>query len=101
MGALYDTHHGLTNAVFMPYVLRFNRPVIESKCSAIARYLDLANPSFEALLGRILELRSELNIPHRLSELILDGGYSTLDLSRFGCQRVVDDRPDPERGFRA
>lgn len=34
-----------------------------------------------------------------LSELILDGGYSTLDLSRFGCQRVVDDKPDPERGF--
>jgi FAD-dependent oxidoreductase domain-containing protein 1 len=34
-----------------------------------------------------------------LSELILDRTFTTLDLSRFGCQRVVDNKPDPERGF--
>ena len=34
-----------------------------------------------------------------LSELILDGGFSTLDLGRFECQRVIDNKPDPERGF--
>ena len=36
-----------------------------------------------------------------LSELILDGRFSNIDLARFGCRRVVDNRPDPERGFRA
>ena len=41
VGALYDTHHGLTNAVFMPYVLAFNRPAIEVKIERLAAYLGL------------------------------------------------------------
>jgi glycine/D-amino acid oxidase-like deaminating enzyme len=36
-----------------------------------------------------------------LSELILDRKFTTLDLGRFGCRRVVDNKPDPERGFTA
>ncbi|MBI2586659.1 MAG: iron-containing alcohol dehydrogenase, partial [Rhodospirillales bacterium] len=44
VGALYDTHHGLTNAVFMPYVLVFNRPAIEERMTRLARYLNLKKP---------------------------------------------------------
>ena len=36
VGALYDTHHGLTNAVFMPYVLDFNREAIWDKVDRLA-----------------------------------------------------------------
>jgi alcohol dehydrogenase class IV len=71
VGALYDTHHGLTNAVFMPYVLRFNQAAIEDRIARLAAYLGLAG-SFEAFLAWVLALRSELGIPHTLAALGVD-----------------------------
>ncbi|HET6925316.1 MAG TPA: iron-containing alcohol dehydrogenase [Hyphomicrobiaceae bacterium] len=71
VGALYDTHHGLTNAVFMPYVLAFNRPVIEDRIARLAGYLGLA-PTFHAFLSWILELRAKIGIPHTLAALNVD-----------------------------
>ena len=71
VGALYDTHHGLTNAVFMPYVLVFNRPAIEHKIARAAAYLGLA-PTFDAFLAWVLALRSEIGIPHTLAGLGVD-----------------------------
>jgi alcohol dehydrogenase class IV len=68
-GAVLNTHHGLTNAVVMPYVLVFNRPAIEQKLMALARYLDLAEASFGAVLDWVLELRDAIGIPHTLAEL--------------------------------
>jgi alcohol dehydrogenase class IV len=73
VGALYDTHHGLTNAVFMPYVLVFNRAAIEDKIVRLAAYLAL-EPSFEAFLAWVLALRAELGIPHSLAGLKVDDG---------------------------
>lgn len=72
VGALYDTHHGLTNAVFMPYVLRFNQAVIEKPCERIARYLGLPDPSFEAFYQWIVDLCQALEIPDSLSKIIDD-----------------------------
>ena len=72
VGAIYNTHHGLTNAVFMPYVLIRNKEKIESKMINLSRYLELPNPSFKNFLNWILELRKTLNIPHTLKELIND-----------------------------
>lgn len=69
VGAVYDTHHGLTNAVFMPYVLAFNRPAIEDRMTRLARYLGLAEHSFEGVMDWVLELRRELDIPHTAAEL--------------------------------
>ncbi len=69
IGATYNTHHGLTNAVFMPYVLVFNRPAIEDKMTHLARYLGLPNPSFDATLQWILDLRTTLNVPHTLRDM--------------------------------
>ena len=71
VGALYDTHHGLTNAVFMPYVLAFNRPAIEDRIARLAAYLGFA-PTFDAFLTWVLELRDEIGIPHTLAGLEVD-----------------------------
>ncbi len=69
VGALYDAHHGLTNAVFMPYVLAFNRPAIAEKAARIARYLGLARADLTGLIDWVLELRQTIGIPHTLGGL--------------------------------
>ena len=72
VGAFYNTHHGLTNAVFMPYVLLRNQVAIEDKITNLAKYIDLSNPSFNSFMQWILDLRQALVIPHTLKELIND-----------------------------
>jgi alcohol dehydrogenase class IV len=69
VGAIYDAHHGLTNAVFMPYVLAFNRGAIAEKAERIGRYLDLAKPGLDGLIDWVLELRKTIGIPHTLAGL--------------------------------
>jgi len=69
VGALYDSHHGLTNAIFLPYVLAFNRDAIEDRLKRLAAYLDLPSASFESLLEWLLDLRQSTGIPHRLTEI--------------------------------
>ena len=68
VGALYDTHHGLTNAVFMPYVLVFNRKAIDEKIKRLAAYIGL-KPSFRAFLDWVLTLRESIGVPHTLAGL--------------------------------
>jgi alcohol dehydrogenase class IV len=70
--SLRGTHHGLTNAVVMPYVLAFNRPAIDGKLAALARYLDLPGQSGDAVLDWVLSLRRDLGIPHTLKEIGVD-----------------------------
>ena len=72
VGALYNTHHGLTNAVFMPYVLKKNREVIEDKIVALSRYINLDDQTFDGFMNWVLDLRKKLSIPHTLKELIKD-----------------------------
>lgn len=72
VGAIYNTHHGLTNAVFMPYVLKRNKKVIEEKIISLSRYLNLEDQTFEGFMNWILYLRKELLIPHTLKDLIQD-----------------------------
>ncbi|WP_252178731.1 iron-containing alcohol dehydrogenase [Endozoicomonas sp. 4G] len=72
LGALYDAHHGLLNAVLMPYVLKVNRAVIGHKLSALSRFLDLPAPGFDAFFSWVIELRQQLKIPHTLAEIGID-----------------------------
>jgi alcohol dehydrogenase len=72
IGALFDTHHGLTNAVVMPYVLAFNRPIIEERIGRLAGYLGLP-ANFAAFLDWILTLRTEIAIANTLAEIGVDG----------------------------
>ncbi len=69
VGARFDTHHGLTNAVVMPYVLQFNRPALEVKLTRLAAWLGLPDPSDRAVLDWVLALRRQIGIPHTLREL--------------------------------
>jgi alcohol dehydrogenase class IV len=71
VGALHDTHHGMTNAVFMPYVLVFNRPAVEEKIARLASYLGLS-ASFDAFLHFVLDLRDATGVPHTLQGLGVD-----------------------------
>ena len=85
-GAVLDTHHGLTNAVVMPYVLAFNRSAIDDRMTALARYLDLAAPGFDAVLDWVLDLRRTLNIPETLSGLGVTAGH----VDQLAKMAVVD-----------
>eukprot|EP00656_Telonema_subtile_P018906 TRINITY_DN20269_c0_g1_i1.p1 TRINITY_DN20269_c0_g1~~TRINITY_DN20269_c0_g1_i1.p1 ORF type:complete len:279 (+),score=87.54 TRINITY_DN20269_c0_g1_i1:73-909(+) len=69
LGAVHDTHHGLTNAVVMPYVLEFNRAAIEDISADLARYLDLKDHSWTGLYEWVLQLREDVGIPHTLGDL--------------------------------
>ena len=72
VGAIYNTHHGLTNAVFMPYVLIKNKDAIENRIESLARYINLPDPNFDGFIKWILDLRNKLAVPHTLKELIKD-----------------------------
>ena len=69
VNAQFNVHHGLSNAIFMPYVLTFNRTEISEKIVSVCDYLGLEK-SFDKFLQWILDLRKEFNIPHTLSEIV-------------------------------
>jgi alcohol dehydrogenase class IV len=71
VGALYHTHHGTTNAVFMPYVLVFNRPAIEAKIERLAGYLGIPG-GFDGFLAAVLDLRKKTGVPNDLKGLGVD-----------------------------
>jgi alcohol dehydrogenase class IV len=73
LGALYDAHHGLLNAVLIPYVLVANEAALEPSMTVLSRYLGLPNPSFRAVLDWTLGLRRQIGIPEDLSQLGIDG----------------------------
>ena len=75
VGALFNTHHGLTNAVFMPYVLQFNRGAIEARMARLAAYLQLGDGSFDGFIRWIIDLRATLGIPHSLRALGVSGEH--------------------------
>ena len=70
VNALNNIHHGLSNAIFMPYVLTFNKDVIEKKIIKICEYLEFQNKTFDGFLNWTLNLRKRLNIPHKLTDVI-------------------------------
>jgi alcohol dehydrogenase class IV len=72
VGALYHTHHGMTNGVFMPYVLVFNRPAIEEKIARLAGFLGIEG-GFDGFLAAVLDLRRKTGVPHDLGGLKVDG----------------------------
>lgn len=78
LGALYDAHHGMLNAVLMPYVLQANHAAIDARITDLARYLDLPQPSFAAFLAWVLALREQIGIPHTLTALGIDAALADL-----------------------
>ena len=78
LGATYNSHHGLLNAILMPYVLKANRSAIEERIERLARYLELKQATFDSFLDWVLELRKELAIPHTLKEIGIDATQAEL-----------------------
>lgn len=72
LGALYDSHHGLLNAILMPYVLKANEQAIKQKITRLSRYLALEQESFAGFLHWLLALRKQLAIPHSLQAIAID-----------------------------
>jgi alcohol dehydrogenase class IV len=71
-----NTHHGLTNAVVMPYVLAWNRPALEEKMARLAAFLGLREHSFAGVLDWVLELRQAIGIPHTLADLGVEDSHA-------------------------
>jgi alcohol dehydrogenase class IV len=85
-GANLNTHHGLTNAVVMPYVLMWNRDAIASKMQRLAAFLGLEKPGFDAVLKWVLELRRQVGIPNTLAGI----GVRVEHAAQFAGQALAD-----------
>jgi alcohol dehydrogenase class IV len=86
LGALYDAHHGMLNAILMPYVVQANAHAIRAPLAALARYLALPAGSAEGVQAWILELRARIGIPHTLAGIGLDDR----EADRVGRMAAVD-----------
>ncbi|HEY4751280.1 MAG TPA: iron-containing alcohol dehydrogenase [Steroidobacteraceae bacterium] len=107
VGAYFNTHHGLTNAVLLPYVIVHNRPAIELHLQVIARTLGLSGEPFAAMFDWVLDFRRCLGIPHTLKDIGVPltnsdtiGHEASLDPSAGGNPRPTDER-DYARIFRS
>jgi len=87
INALKDVHHGLSNAIFMPYVLTFNKKEIKHRVLKVSNYLELKDKSFDGFINWILELRKKLNIPHKLSDTLDE---KDLDLDKLSKMAIED-----------
>ena len=85
VNAQFNVHHGLSNAIFMPYVLTYNKSFIENRIISICDYLNL-DKSFDSFLNWILELRKELNIPHKISDVIDIKKINIKELSKMALE---------------
>ena len=100
VGALYGTHHGLTNAVFMPYVLDFNRDAIGTRSTGW-RPGSASRTASRGFLDFVLRLRRDLGIPHTLGQI----GVDDARFDEMAAMAVVDPtaggNPRADRGRRA
>ena len=85
VNAQFNLHHGLSNAIFMPYVLTYNKKFIEKRIVSVCDFLGLKK-NFKSFLDWILELRKELNIPHALSEVISEDKFDLKMLSKMALE---------------
>jgi alcohol dehydrogenase class IV len=77
IGAEFNTQHGLTNAIVLPVVLRFNLPGMESKVKRMADVMGLQDASVDAFIAEIERLLDDINIPRSLSEIGIPADCAT------------------------
>ena len=88
LGGATGIHHGLANAIFLPYVMVYNRPTIEAKMDRLARFLERPEPGFDGVMAWMLELRSSLKLPHTLAEA--DVGFDEAMATRLAPVAAAD-----------
>ncbi|MDU7557039.1 MAG: iron-containing alcohol dehydrogenase [Pseudomonas sp.] len=86
VGATYNTHHGLTNAIILPVVLRFNQAEISPRLKPVAQVLDLPDAEFETFYTAICAKLDSLNIPKSLAEL----GVKHADIDALATKSLGD-----------
>ena len=86
VNAKFNLHHGLSNAIFMPYVLTFNKDAIKDKIERACDYLNI-DKNFNSFLNWVIELRKTLNIPNKLSDVI---DVDKIDLDELSKMALKD-----------
>jgi alcohol dehydrogenase class IV len=86
LGALYDAHHGMLNAILMPYILKANAREIDQRIDRLTRYMGLAETGFDGFLAWVIDLREQLGIPHSLAGINIDA----VQASTVGKMAVED-----------
>ena len=86
VNAKFNLHHGLSNAIFMPYVLTFNKDKIKDKIERACDYLNI-DKNFNSFLNWVIELRKTLNIPNKLSDVI---DVDRIDLDELSKMALKD-----------
>ena len=95
IGAIYDTHHGMTNATVMPYVIIHNKKAISDKMEHLSKYLNLKNKSVTGVLDWILDLREKFKIPHTINDLNVDESYLNTMANMASADPTADTNPIP------
>jgi alcohol dehydrogenase class IV len=86
VGSWFNTHHGLTNAIILPYVMAYNRRAIGEKAEDISRVLNLPQRGYDGFLAWVLQMRRDLGIPHSLAEI----GVHTNNAAVIGSEAAID-----------
>ena len=86
VGARWDAHHGTINAIVMPYVLKYNFPLIQDRLTRLARAMQLPVPTADAFIDWVKEIRSTLEIPETLSAI----GVAIADVPSLVPQVIAD-----------
>lgn len=86
VGATYNTHHGLTNAIILPVVLRFNQAQISARLKPVAQVLDLPDDRFDTFYNAVCTLLDRLNIPKSLAAL----GVQHADIDALALKSMGD-----------
>ena len=103
LSSLLDTHHGLANAVNLPYGMRFNITGFEDKFRRIARTLDLKKEAGEAVVEYLFDFNTQVNIPHKLRDIgVKDEHIETLaDLAIVDFAHPNNPKPVSREDFKA
>ncbi|HYC84118.1 MAG TPA: iron-containing alcohol dehydrogenase, partial [Chryseosolibacter sp.] len=103
LSSLLDTHHGLANAVNIPYGMEFNIGGFEDKFRRIARTLDLRQETGDAVVQYLFDLNSKIGIPHKLREIgVKDEHIGTLaDLAIADFAHPNNPKPVTRQDFRS
>ena len=85
VGATYNTHHGMTNAIILPYVLKFNRPALEDSIGRAAAYMGI-DGGFDGFYDYVIALRTQLGVPNKLGEI----GVESDRIDELAAMAVAD-----------
>jgi alcohol dehydrogenase class IV len=102
LSSLLDTHHGLANAVNIPYGMEYNFPGFEDKFRRMARALELKDESGEGVVRYLFELNERVSIPKRLRDIgVKDEHVETLsDLAFADFAHPNNPKPVSRQDFK-